>query len=317
MNNKLIYIITENFVLENNQKWIIDVITNEFTQYSKLFFTDDIKKADIIWIIGYNLEEIGKIFKLKNKPFIITTIHHIDWKNNKSILQIINLVDSITNKYHVICNKVETDLRTLTKKPIIVANFWINEHNFFNIKDKETLKLKYNIPSDKFIVGSFQRDTHGKSKCILPKLSKGPDILVNILKDIYLDKPNLLVLLTGRKRNYIINEFDKAGIQYIYHEMVNVNQLNELYNCLDLYIVSSRVEGGPRSIMECGLSKVPIISTDVGIAPLILHSNSIYDKDSYISYKQATPDIDFAYQNSKNYEMNTYIQTFIHTLFDF
>ena len=30
--------------------------------------------------------------------------------------------------------------------------------------------------------------------------------------------------------------------------MVNQQELNELYNCLDLYIVSSRIEGGPRAI---------------------------------------------------------------------
>ena len=43
--------------------------------------------------------------------------------------------------------------------------------------------------------------------------------------------------------------------------MVNFDQLNELYNCLDLYIVSSRLEGGPQAIIECALSKTPIIST--------------------------------------------------------
>ena len=45
--------------------------------------------------------------------------------------------------------------------------------------------------------------------------------------------------------------------------MVNTDQLNELYNCLDLYVVASRVEGGPQAIIECALSKTPIISTDM------------------------------------------------------
>ena len=56
----------------------------------------------------------------------------------------------------------------------------------------------------------------------------------------------------------------KYKIEYIYYEKVSFEELNELYNCLDLYIVSSRVEGGPQSIFECGLSKTPIISTNVG-----------------------------------------------------
>ena len=52
--------------------------------------------------------------------------------------------------------------------------------------------------------------------------------------------------------------------------MVSFKELNELYNLLNLYVVSSRYEGGPQAIMECALIKTPIISTDVGIASEIL-----------------------------------------------
>ena len=33
--------------------------------------------------------------------------------------------------------------------------------------------------------------------------------------------------------------------------MISQPELNKLYHCLDLYIVASRYEGGPRSIHEC------------------------------------------------------------------
>ena len=45
-----------------------------------------------------------------------------------------------------------------------------------------------------------------------------------------------------------------------------MDELNELYNCLDLYIVSSREEGGPKAIVESMASGVPIVSTNVGMA---------------------------------------------------
>lgn len=70
----------------------------------------------------------------------------------------------------------------------------------------------------------------------------------------------------------------------MYFQMIDSVELNELYNCLDLYIVSSRVEGGPRAIIECAISKVPIISTDVGIAKLILDESSIYDMNDSKTY---------------------------------
>ena len=43
-----------------------------------------------------------------------------------------------------------------------------------------------------------------------------------------------------------------------------------------MYIVSSRLEGGPQAILESALTKTPIISTDVGIASSI-SGDSIFD----------------------------------------
>ena len=82
--------------------------------------------------------------------------------------------------------------------------------------------------------------------------------------------------------------------------MVDTKVLNELYNCLDLYIVSSRLEGGPQAIIECGLSKTPIISTNVGIASEFLHSNSLFDMDNF---QNAIPNTEYAYEKSKQYSI--------------
>ena len=77
--------------------------------------------------------------------------------------------------------------------------------------------------------------------------------------------------MTGKRRNYVITELKKRNIDFKYFEMVDFSKINELYNLLDLYIVSSRFEGGPQSILECAATKTPIISTDVGIAKEILN----------------------------------------------
>ena len=45
--------------------------------------------------------------------------------------------------------------------------------------------------------------------------------------------------------------------------MASFETLNELYNILDLYIVASRIEGGPQAILECAVTKTPVISTDM------------------------------------------------------
>ena len=96
----------------------------------------------------------------------------------------------------------------------------------------------------------------------------------------------------------MLNEFQKNNIKYKYFEMVNIQTLNELYNILDLYIVSSRIEEAPNQLWKCSVAKVPIISTDVGIASKILSPDSIFKIGE--DYK-AKPNLDTQYNNVIKY----------------
>ena len=82
--------------------------------------------------------------------------------------------------------------------------------------------------------------------------------------------------------------------------MADLKTVNELYNILDLYIVSSRFEGGPQSVLECAITKTPIISTDVGLASSVLSPSSIFNMNNY---KLAEPDTDYAYKRVEDFEL--------------
>jgi len=302
------YIQSEDILFDNN-KWICDSFKDEFIKFANITATENIEESDIIWLLSPWMFTKHNQIKIQK---VITTIHHIDHYKYDEFQKYFDNVKDITTYFHVICPKTESDLRKITNKPIVRQNFWINDQVFFHIDNKQTLRQKYNIPTDKFVVGSFQKDTEGKDKCIKPKISKGPDILFNILQD-YKD---IFVVLTGRRRSYIIDKLSKKNIPYIYLQMVSMQELNELYNCLDLYIVSSRIEGGPRSIMECAINKTPIISTDVGISELILSKESIYDMNDYETYRKAKPNIEYAYKLVNEYTIsNNYIIRFLENVF--
>jgi len=295
------------------QKWICDVLKEEFINCSGLNIVKSPKDADIIWLLApWSYRKIPK--ELLLTKFVISSIHHIDWNKFEENKDYYTFIESVTNRYHTICPKTQIELCKITKKKITIMNFWINETQFYHIFHKASLKLKYQLPSDKFIIGSFQKDTEGKDNTI-PKLCKGPDIFINIIKDIYTNDRNIHILLTGWRRNYIIDELNKYKIPYTYLELVSPIELNELYSCLDLYIVSSRVEGGPRAIMECGLAKVPIISTDVGISELILPQESIYDMKDYLTYKKSKPNVPFAHKKASMYTITNYMKSFVSNVF--
>lgn len=277
-----------------NESWIVDRVKEEWINNNKDITTSKIADADIVWIISPWLwKKIPKKY-LKNK-IVVCSIYHFDgsYKERNEFIK----RDKFVNFYHVISENTKTQISHLTDKSIQSIPFWVNNQIFFNIDDKKSLREKYNIPNNSYLIGSFQRDTEGKD-LVSPKLIKGPDRFLEIVKNLYRENKDLQVLLTGKRRNYLINKFKELDIPYIYFEMTDFTTLNELYNCLDLYIVTSRIEGGPQAILECGITKTPIISTNVGVAPEILPAKSIFDMTSY---QNAEPDTEYVYLKSKKF----------------
>ena len=294
-----------------NESWVVDRFKNDWLLNNSNISTRSITKSDIIWIIApWTWKKISKR-QLKKKK-VVCSIYHINFSkfDDDDKIEFYER-DKFVDIYHVISNKTAEQVRTLTNKKIVSIPFWVDSDIWFEIKDKEGLRKKYGFSNNDYIVGSFQRDTEG-SDLISPKLIKGPDILFKILQKISKKNPNLTVLLSGKRRNYLINKFNENNINFKYLEMVNLEELNELYNIIDLYIVSSRIEGGPQAIMEASIIKTPIVSTDVGIASEVLSKESIFSDES--NFSQASPNIEISYENAKKFTipqgMRLYIEMF-------
>lgn len=277
-----------------NESWIVDRVKAEWLEYNAEISTQEIKDSDIIWIISPWLWKKIPKKHLRNKE-VVCSIYHFEEKDfMKENLQDFFDRDKFVTHYHVISPKVKEQLENLTDKPVTYIPFWVNQNLWFEIKEKEFLRNKYAISEDSFLVGSFQRDTEG-SDLVSPKLIKGPDRFIEIVKFYSTKNNNLKVILTGKRRQYVIKELEKLNIEYFYFEMADFKTLNELYNLIDLYIVSSRIEGGPQAIVECGITKTPIISTDVGFATDILAAESIFDMNNF---SDAKPNVKYAFQKS-------------------
>lgn len=295
MNKNLIYI---NKIKED---WIIDRVRAEWYKYNPQQTTNIKSRANVYWLLSPWIWKSLNLSKISNKKKIICSIYHIDEiKADGAYYRDFLERDKFITKYHVISNKTENQIRGLTDKEITTIPFWINTNIFYYMENKIELRKKYNILQNKFVIGSFQRDSEGND-LTLPKLSKGPDRLLKIYefyKSIYGN--NLLILLSGKRRNYIIKELKLRNIDFYYLEMVDFKKLNELYNLLNLYIVASRFEGGPQAILESAITKTPIISTDVGIAAEILSDKSIFNMQNF---RLAKPDVDSAYDKAKQFSI--------------
>lgn len=313
------------YIVGANENWIIDTIKSEWEDFNPSRTTTDPSEASTIWLMADYKYKTVPLELLKSK-YVVTTIHHIDpEKVTQTRKKHFRTLASFTDRWHAICQQTADDMEhhfNIPKDQIFVSPFWVNSNIWFPMPDeKQDLRTKYNLPQDRFLIGSFQRDTEGasiKSGDYKPKRSKGPDTFFRIVKMMHERNPNLTVLLAGWRRDYLVKLLTDAQIPHIYMERVEtLEEMNELYNTLDLYISASRTEGGPKAVFECAATKTPILSTNSGNTVNILNPLSIFkaydgrdneqditDEELERSFFQALPDISAAYNNVQKYDYN-------------
>jgi glycosyltransferase involved in cell wall biosynthesis len=99
---------------------------------------------------------------------------------------------------------------------------------------------------------------------------KGSVLLVQAVRRI-VDlgyRPSFLIVGYGWKK--LVGDLRNMGLKIFYKVNVPFRELPQLYRRLDLYLITSILEGGPLTLLEAGASGVPIISTPVGLSLEIL-----------------------------------------------
>lgn len=136
--------------------------------------------------------------------------------------------------------------------------------NEITISDKKKIKQNLNIPEDHIVIGSFQKDGEGWGEGLKPKLIKGPDIFIETIKLLKQKKTKIFVLLLGPARGFIKKKLEKLNINFLHIYEKDYLSIKSYYNILDFYLICSREEGGPKSLLESMACGVPIVTTPVG-----------------------------------------------------
>lgn len=136
---------------------------------------------------------------------------------------------------------------------------------------KHSLRQRFNVPSDAICIGSFQKDGNGWGSGDEPKMIKGPDVFVETVARLKREFPNLFVLLTGPARGYVKRQLDRLGIPFQHQFVKAYSDVASYYQVLDLYLVTSREEGGPKAVLESLACDIPLVSTRVGMAPDVIN----------------------------------------------
>ena len=165
----------------------------------------------------------------------------------------------------------------------------LTKFKMYNEKKRKNIKKRLKIDENKIVIGSFQKDGHGWNKGLKPKLLKGPDIFCKVVKKLH-EKYDIHVLLTAPARGYVKNKLDEFQIPYSHFLLNNHLEIIDYYNVLDVYLISSRIEGGPKALLESMATGIPLVTTNVGMVPEMI-------KHNFNGLVAEIDDIDHLYKN--------------------
>lgn len=292
------------------ENWICDRIQKEWNNsIDKNLVSIDYNNSDIIWLLaGWCWNHIP-LNVLKSKKVVVTVHHIVPEKFNNQKLAEFKYRDAFVNVYHVPNETTALIVRQLTDKQIYIIPYWYDDSLWQTNLSHEQAKTKFSLPEDNFIIGSFQRDSEGETD--RPKLEKGPDIFcdtVNYIRENI--NSNIHIFLGGWRRKYVVKRLKKLNISYTLKELADEKDLPDMYKACNLYIVSSRYEGGPQAILEASALNTPIISRNVGIAKNILDPYNIVDLPNQV-FLPSNESIKYNRKNVEKFKISKHKNNFL------
>jgi len=138
--------------------------------------------------------------------------------------------------------------------------------------ERQSRRRRLGVPDDAVCIGSFQKDGVGWGEGNEPKLIKGPDIFLEIVSRLA-ERYKVFVLLTGPARGYVKSGLERMGISYRHDYLRDYPDIVRYYHALDLYLITSRDEGGPKGLLESMATGVPVVASRVGMCPDVLQDS--------------------------------------------
>lgn len=277
-NNSTLYIKSE------NKNWVLKQISVEYKNILKTLFDNITFEDSFLFNKCANKYFImSKYFAIKNLNYFDDKIsfpyYHgaedtINFKNELNIIKnYIFKIDKIQVTNSSMANLfIENNIPKEKFMQIPISIDFKKFEKNYNLK-KENIRKEFGLPKTAFIIGNFQKDGDGWFLGNVPKKIKGPDIFIKVIDSLKSKIPNLFVFLTGPSRGYVKKNLNKLNVPYFHKYLATYEETIRAYKCLDVYVMCSRDEGGPRALLECFASKVPFVSTDVGQVQDILTNN--------------------------------------------
>jgi glycosyltransferase involved in cell wall biosynthesis len=265
-------------ILPNAASWIIGqmalhVIRRFSDRYEFWFLTDKMLRlrADLVRTL---LPSIDFIFPLGDKGFhllrqaagpatqlppSILWLHHVTtW--NPAMLEAMQasseLIACTETWKHQVHEQAGPDL------PVTVVPHGVDAQALHRVRSQ---RQHFRIPQNSFALGFV-----GSKISNYDAGRKGLDTLHAILRSANKNIPNLHISFLGLGWKQEVEDLRAQGISANYVGFIPESQLAAFYSSVDVYLLTSRVEGGPCTVLEAMACETPVVTTRVGLVPEVV-----------------------------------------------
>lgn len=181
----------------------------------------------------------------------VGTVHHV-FQGEEEKIQAASLCDVI----HVESAEWLEEVTKMTGKPVILAHQPVDLSCYLNL-NKEPKSIK------PYRVGTF-----GFADSLTGR--KRIDILLESLEILKSRNVPIELVVQGPHWDRMLPAFTHEGISVKNLGCASPRNAWKAYGEIDIYVCSSEIEGGPLTVIEALASRIPIVSTRVGVVPELL-----------------------------------------------
>jgi glycosyltransferase involved in cell wall biosynthesis len=127
--------------------------------------------------------------------------------------------------------------------------------------ERATVRAHLRIAASATVIGFFGKNSSNDNG------RKGIDVFTEAIIELRKTIRGLCVLIVGPGWQSLVDSLRASGADCVWRPFItNQNELARMYHALDFYWVTSRIEGGPVTLLEAMSSEVCCLTTSVGIA---------------------------------------------------
>lgn len=266
---------------------------NDFIAFIKLYRLIKKFKPHVVHTHTAKAGALGRLAAFLGRvPYIYHTFHghvfdgYFGKFTTKMFIWLERLLASFSTGIVVISEQQQRDIvqkyRIAPDAKVSVIPLGFEWESFFHNQESTSLRERYKIPEDKFVIAIIGRIVPIKNHQLFVEVAHG------VIKKLA-DKVHFVVIGDGESRTEVENLVKRKELERFFTFtgwlMVNGN----LYKELDLVLLTSRNEGTPVVIIEALVSGTPVIASSVGGVPDVF---KFYDKKHLISSFSPQPYVD-------------------------